>query len=117
VGVAVTACEYCGHDPAPRLYQDSFLSLDFYRREVRVKGKLVALTPIEFALLVQFVGHRGNVLSITHLLDHVWGPRYRDTPDLPKWHISNLRRKLGDSAGEHIVTVRGFGYKYEPPKE
>lgn len=92
-------------------YCDSYLRIDFARREVRVKGKLTQLTPIEFSLLAQFLKHPGDALSLDYLITNVWGPVYH-TYDLIKWHVSNLRKKV-----EGIVTVRGYGYRYEEPGE
>ncbi|HEU0021387.1 MAG TPA: response regulator transcription factor [Dehalococcoidia bacterium] len=96
-------------------YTDPHLTLDFIRREVFVDGESKDLTPIEYSLLVLFVRRPGEALSLEFLLSNAWGPGY-DTFDLVKWHISNLRKKLENKAGKMpaIVTVRGFGYRYEP---
>jgi len=114
----MTPCPKCGYAPEVghrvKPYQDGHLSLDFDRREVRVAGVLKPLTLIEYALLALLVRYRGKVLSHDALVSTVWGPDY-STLGLAKWHISHLRRKLGDSAKERIVTVHGFGYRYEPP--
>ena len=56
----------------------------------------------------------GEALSSEYLLTNVWGREY-DTLGLVKWHVSNLRKKLADKDGKMppIVTVRGYGYRYE----
>lgn len=102
------------------VYSDGHLTIDFARREVFVEEETKDLTSIEFALLTLFVQKPGQALSLEYLLTTVWGREY-DTFDLVKWHISNLRKKLRPSsdqttgeASSPIVTVRGYGYRYEP---
>ena len=95
-------------------YSDSYLTVDFTRREVFVDGERKDLTPIEYALLCMFVRRPGEALSSEYLLTNVWGREY-DTLGLVKWHVSNLRKKLENKGGKMppIVTVRGYGYRYE----
>jgi DNA-binding response OmpR family regulator len=85
------------------------LSIDPARREVRVEGEDVHLTPIEFDLLYALAGRPGIVHSRERLLVDVWG--YRDglgarTVDS---HVRTLRRKLG---ADVIRTVHGVGYAF-----
>lgn len=100
----------------PSVYKDSYLTVDFARHEVYVDGESKNLTPIEYALLSQFVQRPGEALSVEYLLTTVWGREY-DTFDLVKWHVGNLRKKIENLKGEPvpIVTVRGYGYRYERP--
>jgi DNA-binding response OmpR family regulator len=95
-------------------YSDSYLTVDFTRREVFVDGEHKELTPIEYALLCMFVRRPREALSSEYLLTNVWGREY-DTLGLVKWHVSNLRKKLENKEGKMppIVTVRGYGYRYE----
>ena len=95
-------------------YSDPHVNVDFVRRTVYVDGKPRDLTPIEYALLCLFVRRGGEALSSEYLLTNVWGGEY-DTLGLVKWHVSNLRKKLEDKDGQMppIVTVRGYGYRYE----
>ena len=81
------------------------------RHEVRIDGAPVALTYKEFMLLRLLVEHRGLVLTREVLLDKIWGlgaERENRTLDV---HIRTLRAKLG-TAGSHIQTVRGVGYRF-----
>jgi DNA-binding response OmpR family regulator len=95
------------------VYSDPRLRIDFERREVLVDGECKELTPIEYSLLSLFVKQPGAALSLEYLLRNVWGWEY-DTFDLVKWHISNLRKKLGVcTEAQAIVTVRGYGYRYK----
>jgi DNA-binding response OmpR family regulator len=96
-------------------YADAALEIDFSRHLVRVGGKNLELTPIEFKLLAELVKHEGRPLSSNELLDAVWGPGF-ETDSLVKWHISRLRRKLSTAMRKPemdvIVTRRGYGYAY-----
>ena len=105
------------------LYTDSQLTVDFTRREVFIGGDSTQLTTLEYALLTLLVQQPGKALSLEYLLTNAWGSDY-DTFDLVKWHISNLRKKLKQSSDEFvgrrsspIVTVRGYGYRYERPAD
>ena len=114
----VEACLRRAHWPSTEdvtaNYTDSFLTVDFVRREVYVDGGRKELTPIEYSLLSAFVKKPGEALSAEYLLANVWGREY-DTLGLVKWHVSNLRKKLENSQGQSppLSTVRGYGYRYE----
>ena len=95
-------------------HSDPHVTVDFARREVYVDGEKRDLTPIEYSLLCLFVRQPGEALASEYLLTNVWGREY-DTLGLVKWHVSNLRKKLENKDGRMppIVTVRGYGYRYE----
>jgi DNA-binding response OmpR family regulator len=92
--------------------ESSGVSIDVAGREVRVNGKAVELTGLEFDLLVALVRRAGRVVPRDALLgeagrsDTVVGERTVDV------HISHLRQKLGDEGGKLIKTVRGVGYVF-----
>jgi DNA-binding response OmpR family regulator len=94
-------------------YADSVLAIDVLRREVRVAGREVTLTPLEFRLLAELVRHPDVVLSHEQILDLVWGDSRAVSRDQVKLYVGYLRRKLGPE-GSLIETVRGFGYRYRP---
>jgi DNA-binding response OmpR family regulator len=96
---------------AVEAYADSDLTIDVLRREVRVSGRAVILTPLEFRLLAELVRHPNIVLSHEQLLELVWGDDRAVSRDQVKLYVGYLRRKLGPQA-TLIETVRGFGYRY-----
>jgi DNA-binding response OmpR family regulator len=71
------------------------------------------LTAKELKVLQLFASHRGEVLSRDRLLNDVWGYNYFGTTRTLDQLIVQLRKKLGDNAGEarHLITVHGVGYK------
>src|SRR5262245_9268144 len=54
------------------------LVIDFERRQVQVRGRVVRLTPKEFDLLRELVAQSGKPISHRELLQSVWGPDYGD---------------------------------------
>jgi DNA-binding response OmpR family regulator len=99
----------------PAVYADDAVVVDFAQREVRVRDRPVAVTPLEFKLLSAFVRHPNQVLSREQLLELAWGDPHRVSSDQVKLYVGYLRRKLVD-AGDVIETVRGFGYRYRPAR-
>ncbi|MEP7378078.1 MAG: response regulator transcription factor [Chloroflexota bacterium] len=89
------------------------LEIDEPRRAVRVDGRAVELTSLEFDLLAELARDPGTVVRRQALLDAVWGPNYIADDHLVDVHVANLRRRLGDPADapRFVETVRGVGYR------
>jgi DNA-binding response OmpR family regulator len=104
-------------EPEPESYSDGFLTIDFSRREVAVRGEPVELTPLEFRLLTVFVRHPNQVLTHEQLLELVWGDEHAAREQV-KLYVGYLRKKLSPDAPDSapIETRRGFGYSYRPPR-
>ena len=70
----------------------------------------------EFALLEHFMRHRGQVLSRGQLLSAIWDYAFDTGSNVVNVYVTHLRRKI-DHPGEPslISTVRGAGYRFEPP--
>jgi DNA-binding response OmpR family regulator len=83
------------------------------RREVRVAGRVVEFTALEFDLLLHFASHPGRVFSRTQLLDSVWGYSHEGYEHTVTTHINRLRAKVEQDPMQprFILTVRGAGYK------
>jgi DNA-binding response OmpR family regulator len=86
------------------------ISIDPARHQVRVNGKLVHLTSLEFKLLRTLMQRRGRVQDRDRLLNEVWGYESVIDTRTVDTHVRRLREKLG-KAGDAIETVRGFGYR------
>jgi DNA-binding response OmpR family regulator len=97
----------------PKVYEDGLVKIDYAAHRVFVRGREVALTPLEFRLLATFVKHPGQLLGRDQLLERVWHDPLAVSPDQVRLYVGYLRRKLGPDAP--IETVRGFGYRYVPP--
>lgn len=93
------------------------LVVDRERHEVRIAGRLVPLTSVEFRLLVALLEEDGRVLTRDQLLDAVYGQDEAEVLDRTvDVHIGRLRDKLGDDAERprYVATVRGVGYRAAP---
>ena len=84
--------------------------LDETARLVTVDGATVDLSPREFSLLECLLRHVGQTLSRDQLLDQAWPFGVAVTPNAVDAYVHYLRDKLG-SAGRHIQTIRGVGYR------
>jgi two-component system OmpR family response regulator/two-component system alkaline phosphatase synthesis response regulator PhoP len=88
--------------------------IDVPRRTVMNRGKPVELTYVEFELLRTLASQPGRVFSRRMLLEALWkSADYRD-PRTIDVHVRHLREKLEDEprTPEHILTVRGVGYRF-----
>jgi DNA-binding response OmpR family regulator len=79
-------------------------------------GCAVQLTRTEFHLLCHLAEHVNRVLSRSQLLDAVWDYAYSGDGRLVDTHVARLRAKIETVPGEpeHLITVRGIGYKLVP---
>ena len=90
------------------------LRVDFAKRSVRVRGREVELTYVEFELLSALARAPGRVFTRDMLLDRIWGgSAYRD-PRTIDVHIRHLREKIERDAKDpdYLFTVRGVGYRF-----
>jgi DNA-binding response OmpR family regulator len=104
-------------EPAPATIQIGDLVIDRRLREVRVGAEVVELSRVEFDVLLALAENRSLALTRRQLLEQVWGPSWFGDDHVIDVHISNLRRKLGDSARSprFVRTVRGYGFRIAPP--
>lgn len=86
------------------------LEIDLLGRRVSVNGKDISLQTREFNLLEYLMKHKGQVVTRTMLLEHVWDYHFDPQSKVIDVHISRLRKKIGDRDGDIIKTVRGAGY-------
>ena len=94
------------------LLKISDLSIDFNAHEVSRAGKVIALTRLEFDLLVALAREPGRVFSRDALLGEVWGYRHSTDTRLVNVHVQRLRAKI-EHDPEHpeiVSTVRGVVY-------
>jgi len=91
------------------------IEIDPSTRTVFRRREAVALTPMEFDLLVALVRRRGAVVSRLDLLHEVWGHSSAVLTRTVDTQIAELRRKLEDNPAipRHILTVRKAGYRLD----
>ncbi|MEM9540088.1 MAG: response regulator transcription factor [Cyanobacteria bacterium P01_E01_bin.42] len=94
------------------------LAIDPQRREVKVGEELVSFTSLEFDLLYYLATHPNEALSRPTLIKEVWD--YDDMVGdqrVVDVHIGQIRKKIETNVSQpsFIKTIRGFGYRFEPP--
>ena len=111
---AVLRRERGGRGSEDSLLRFEGVSIDPAAREVEASGRPVALSSLEFDLLLALVRAPGRVFSREQLLEHVWGYDFYGDERVVDVHIRSLRAHLGDDATDpHLIaTVRGVGYKF-----
>ncbi|MET8002687.1 response regulator transcription factor [Nonomuraea glycinis] len=96
----------------PTLLQVGDLRLDPAGRRAWRGETELELSPREFALLELFLRHPGQVLTRTHILEHVWDYAYEGVSNVVDQYVAYLRRKIDPPHGvKHLETVRGAGYR------
>jgi phosphate regulon transcriptional regulator PhoB len=102
----------------PEIVKIGDMEIDFSKIQVSIKGKPVELTSKEFELLRALIKAKGRVLSRDFLLDTIWGFEHSldiqtRTVDV---HVRTLRKKLKHEA-KRIMTVKNYGYRFEPQED
>src|SRR5204863_8313460 len=79
----------------------------------------LALTPVEFDLLMSLARAKGRVKTREQLLDEIRERNYEVFDRSIDVHISALRKKLGDDpkTSRFIKTVRSAGYMWIDPDD
>jgi len=90
------------------------LTMDRKKHEVTRGGKLVKLTPKEYKLLDTLLTHQGEAVERRKLIDHAWGPEFKESNNELNVHIKYLRTKIDGGPKTKrkplIHTIRGVGF-------
>src|SRR6478736_6605858 len=101
-----------GAPDRPAVLSAGDLTMDPATRDVQRAGTEITLTPREFSVLEYLIRRRGEVVTKTEILQHVWDTHYSGDPNVVEVYVGYLRRKIDapfDRQG--IETVRGVGYR------
>ncbi len=95
------------------------LTIEYPQRRVTLAGRPVALTGIEYRMLVELSVNAGRPLTHEHLLQRVWGPDKGANTAPVRNIVRRLRRKLGDDANnpQYILAEPWVGYRMEQGEE
>lgn len=93
------------------------LTIDVPQHMVTRDGAEIALTPLEFDLLLEMARKPNQVHAREELLESVWGYRNASDTRLVNVHVQRLRSKIEHDPEnpEIVLTVRGVGYKTGKP--
>jgi DNA-binding response OmpR family regulator len=94
------------------------LNVDLRSRRVKRGDRQIDLSSREFALLEYFMRHPGHVLSRQQILSAVWDYSFDPGSNVVDVYVRYLRSKLDRRGGPSVIqTVRGAGYRFEPPAD
>jgi two-component system, OmpR family, KDP operon response regulator KdpE len=100
----------------PELFSHGGLEVDLERRQVRMDGEQVMLSPREYALLELLVRNAGRVLTHRQILTAIWGPAHVDDVQYLRIYVGHLRQKLGPEGARLVATEPGVGYRLQDGK-
>lgn len=93
------------------VYKSNDIVIDVNNMTVKKNGESIFVTPTEFQIISLLIRNNGVIVTRSVLLQNIWDDNgsFIDDNTLSV-HISRLREKIG---AQHIVTVRGVGYRWE----
>ncbi|MDR3263962.1 MAG: response regulator transcription factor [Clostridiales bacterium] len=88
------------------------LEINYEKRLIKLAGKVIHFTPIEYKIVVLLSRYAGKVLTHDFIVKEIWGP-YTNEVQALRVNMANIRRKLEENPAEpkYIVTELGVGYK------
>lgn len=94
------------------------LVVDPVTHTVEREGRSIDLTPKEFALLEFLLYHPNQVVTRELIEQHIWNYDFECESNVIDVYVRRLRRKIdAPFAVKLLTTVRGVGYRLQPPPE
>ncbi|MEY4437283.1 MAG: hypothetical protein RL100_747 [Actinomycetota bacterium] len=102
-------------EAGPGILEAGSVRMDLDRHIVEVHGEKISMPLKEFELLELLLENVNRVLTRGQIIDRVWGANYYGDTKTLDVHIKRIRSKIEDDPArpEHLLTVRGLGYKFE----
>ena len=102
-------------DTSKQMIMIGDLHIDTELYHVTVGGKPIHLSTKEMQLLILLASNPNRVYSTEQLYDLIWGEGHYGDLKTVSVHISTLRKKIEKypAKPEYIITIRGFGYKFQ----
>lgn len=96
-----------------RIYKARELEINFDKRLVRLAGKEIHMTQIEYQLLTLLAEHSGKIVNYNDIMNTIWGPYIDNNNQILRVNMANIRRKIekNPSKPEYIYTRVGVGYR------
>lgn len=102
------------HSIAPdHIYRAQDLEINFEKRLIRLEGKDVHLTQIEYQLLTLLAENSGRVLTYSYIMNAIWGPYMDSNNQILRVNMANIRRKIEKNPAQpkYVFTEIGIGYR------
>ena len=95
----------------PDIVKVANLVMDKKKHEVTRAGILIHLAPIEYKLLDTLISNKGEAISRKRLIEHAWGPDFKEANNELNVHIKYLRNKIDGKKNKPLIhTIRGIGF-------
>ena len=100
------------HQDISPILSENDLVLDPLKHSVQRANNAIVLTPKEFAVLELLMRHKGEVVSRTMIIEHVWDYNFDCMSNVVDVFVGTLRKKVDTGAKVKLIqTVHGVGYK------
>ncbi len=102
------------HSNTPdRIYKALDLEINFEKRLIRLEGKEIHLTQIEYQLLTLLAENSGKVLTYGYIMNAIWGPYMDNNNQILRVNMANIRRKIEKNPAQpkYVFTEIGIGYR------
>lgn len=108
-----TALRHSRGNAHSQVYKALNLEIDFDKRVLRLEGKRVHLTQIEYQLLSLLAENAGRVLTYNTILRRIWGPYAEENNQILRVNMANIRRKIEQNPAQpqYVFTEVGVGYR------
>jgi len=94
------------------------LVIDPVAHSVERGERPIDLTPKEFALLEYLMYHPNQAVTREMIEQHIWNYDFECESNVIDVYVRRLRRKIdAPFAVKLLTTVRGVGYRLQPPTE
>ncbi len=110
----IRTCMRHRHSSAPdRIYKALDLEINFEKRWVKLEGKEIHLTQIEYQLLTLLAENSGRVLTYSFIMNAIWGPYMDNNNQILRVNMANIRRKIEKNPAQpqYVFTEIGIGYR------
>lgn len=96
------------------VYQIADLEVDLEKHKVKLKGRDIHFTPLEYQILTLLIKNAGKVLTHNYILKEVWGAYLNTDMQSLRVFMANIRRKLEENPAKprYVLTEVGIGYRF-----
>ncbi|SQD78289.1 response regulator transcription factor [Moritella yayanosii] len=113
VRIKVLVRDLVDNAPCSDILVSDRLQLQKSTNQVWLDNKEIALTKKEFSFVEKLMNQPGKLVKQAELLEDIWGHTHRNDTHYLRILVSQLRKKLSDSADRQqlIKTESGLGYR------
>ena len=98
------------------IYTYKGIEINYKAHTLKIDGNIKNITPKEFEIITYLIQNKNIAISREQLLSAIWGYDFVGEDRTVDTHIKMLRNNL-EKYRDHIITIRGIGYKYIEDEE